>query len=140
MTKSKTVSVETIAGAPKFGITRYGDGEIEIELSGHDFHYAFLKEEDFRSALEELGILEKEAGRSDGFYDAVLRWLKAEKYRAPDAVKILNVEQDERSGGYCETCWYEEIVVEISYEDVTGEPGLYTYYGDMGEFVRELAD
>lgn len=127
--------IEATAGTSTVTLTRYDDGETEIQFASFD--YAFVKTEDLVKALREIGLL-PEADEQDGFYGAVAKWLR--EYGFGDVREVLDVQQDERSGGYCETCWYEEIVVEITYTDSEGERQTHTFYGDMGEFMRELTD
>lgn len=57
-----------------------------------------------------------------------------------DAVKVLSYEQETRGGGYCETCYYEEVVIEVSYLDSDGSTCEKDIYGDMGELVRTISD
>ncbi len=70
-----------------------------------------------------------------GFYDAVLAYLVR---RGLPAVEVTNVEQGKEYTGYCETCWDEWDVVEVTYTDVDGDTQKHTTSGDMGEFIREL--
>jgi hypothetical protein len=70
-------------------------------------------------------------GRNDGRYGSGGKTIEAQE--------VTSVEQDTVSSGYCETCWYEEIVLEISYiEKGTGRSRLYTYYGNMASLISEL--
>jgi hypothetical protein len=39
---------------------------------------------------------------------------------------------------YCDTCGPDPITVEIFYDTTDGKSGSYFYYGDLGEFIREL--
>lgn len=71
------------------------------------------------------------------FYEASKRYLVSIDL---DAVEVTNVDQATESGGYCDTCWYEYAVIEISYKDSSGKLRSHTYSGDLGEFIRELDD
>lgn len=70
-------------------------------------------------------------GRNDGAYGSGGSLVEAER--------VTYIDQTTQSDGYCETCYYEYIVLEISYiEAGTGRSRIYTYRGDMGELMREL--
>jgi hypothetical protein len=70
-----------------------------------------------------------------GFDDAVLEFLKG---RGVDAVKVVDLESRTAWGGYCETCEYSYVVLDIEYVDSDSMRRTYTYDGDFGEFIREL--
>lgn len=53
-------------------------------------------------------------------------------------VKAVSYEEDERSEGYCDTCYYEYTVVSISFTTANGSTGVYEYFGDFGQLIREL--
>lgn len=56
-----------------------------------------------------------------------------------EADRVTYIDQTTETSGYCETCWYEEIVLEITYiESGTGRSRLYTYRGGMAELISEL--
>lgn len=57
-----------------------------------------------------------------------------------DVVTVLSYEQETRGGGYCETCYYEEIVIEVCYVDSDGATCRKDIYGDMGELIRDLSE
>lgn len=62
-------------------------------------------------------------------------WLK--KYE-PDVKEVIGYEDDTESGGYCDTCFYIEAIVNIYYLDSKGERHKYVYNGDFAELIREL--
>ncbi len=62
------------------------------------------------------------------------------KCGVPDVATVVAFEQDTRGGGYCNTCYWEEIIVEIRYRTGSGDEETYTYSGDLGELVRALTD
>jgi hypothetical protein len=64
--------------------------------------------------------------------------LKLVKGSEADAVKVLGYKEVEKSDGYCETCYYEYVEVEISYQKSDGTTGVYSYYGDFGDLIRTL--
>jgi hypothetical protein len=55
-------------------------------------------------------------------------------------VTAVAYKQDERSEGYCDTCYHEYTVVTITYRTADGSSGVYEYYGDFGELIRELTN
>lgn len=46
---------------------------------------------------------------------------------------VITFKDDIKRSGYCETCYYEDYVVRVSDGNVTE-----TYYGSMGELIREM--
>lgn len=57
----------------------------------------------------------------------------------PDAIEVLSYEEMQRSGGYCDTCYYEWEEVDIKFiTSENPEPQVHTYSGDFGELIREL--
>jgi hypothetical protein len=72
----------------------------------------------------------------DAMYDAVAEYLRDE-FRL-DVVKVTDMRQETRNDGYCETCWYEYIVVAIDYVKSTTLTGTYEWHGNMGELVRAI--
>jgi hypothetical protein len=75
--------------------------------------------------------------------------LKVVQEQKPHAVEITDWDQDTRSGGYCETCRYDETIVEVTFKcdmcDVKGHVMTYAehswvYSGDLGELMRMLVD
>jgi hypothetical protein len=81
-------------------------------------------------------------GWKDEFHASVVKWLndKDSYTHITDAVEIVDIRQEERNGGYCETCYHEYDAVVIDYRDTTGLVKSYEWYGDMGEFMRYLTD
>lgn len=61
-------------------------------------------------------------------------------------VEVYGYESGLRTGGYCETCSYSEVVVEMSYnvEDEYdrgyGTGRMMEYDGDLGEFIKVLSE
>lgn len=62
------------------------------------------------------------------------------KKRGADVVEVLGWEEKTEYSGYCETCYNEDIVVEITYITSKGVTGVYTHYNTFGGLMRELAD
>lgn len=80
----------------------------------------------------------------DDFEADLLRMVQRDK---PHAVKITEWEEDEQSGGYCETCHYTETVVVVSFNcDECGTKDHFmsyshhswTWSGGLAELMREL--
>lgn len=84
--------------------------------------------------------------KSFDFKSLLLKLLKAKAmHTSPNnvlreypPVEVINYEQDTRSGGYCDSCYYEETVVEIFYKDAEGHKHYYTYSNNFSELIREL--
>jgi len=64
-------------------------------------------------------------------------WLK--QYE-PDVKEVVSYEDDTYYGGYCETCSYEEAIVNIYYVDSKGAGHKYVYGGGFAELVSSLED
>ena len=58
--------------------------------------------------------------------------------RDVDVREVLSYEEEMKYGGYCETCAYEYMVLEITYEDSNGKTQYYTYDGTFAELIRSL--
>jgi hypothetical protein len=54
------------------------------------------------------------------------------------AIEVNSFEEQQRSDGYCETCWYEYTVVVITYTTETGSVQPYEYRGEFSELIQEL--
>jgi hypothetical protein len=55
------------------------------------------------------------------------------------ATEVTSWEDRTEYGGYCETCSYEYVVVDINYvEAVTGKRQTYTYDGTFATLIWEL--
>jgi hypothetical protein len=58
-----------------------------------------------------------------------------------DATEVTGIDTSTREEGYCETCSYTTVVIEISYRSPNNTfswPKIHTFEGDMGEFIRKL--
>jgi hypothetical protein len=73
----------------------------------------------------------------DGFKADLLRAMT--EWGVTDAAEVIDWEQETEQGGYCDSCYYEEIVVEITYRTVAGEKSEYKYYGNMVNLMQTLA-
>lgn len=73
---------------------------------------------------------------SNLLHQALVAWLNK---RGIAAVEVTGLEQDTRTGGYCESCYYEEVVIQVTYRTAE-DAGVFEYRGDMGELIRELDD
>lgn len=56
------------------------------------------------------------------------------------AVAVLSWEDDTENDGYCETCWYEYAVVNITYSDGSEFNREYQYRGSFAELIRQLTN
>lgn len=57
----------------------------------------------------------------DAFHEDVKKYIEANEWGFEDKIKeVTSVYEDTRSGGYCETCWYEETVTVIEYVGTDG--------------------
>ena len=71
-------------------------------------------------------------------HEAVTRWAKA-RFKLPDDA-VVKVEQVTVSGGYCETCWYEDEEWHVLMKDGNGWKRVYNFYDDYASIVREILD
>lgn len=58
--------------------------------------------------------------------------------RDVDVREVLSYEEEMKYGGYCETCAYEYMVLEITYKDSNNKTKYYTYDGTFAELIRSL--
>lgn len=59
----------------------------------------------------------------------------------PETYKVVSVVEDVQTGGYCETCYYEDHVLLVEYVDEKGNSGFKTlYFETIGEFIKALDD
>jgi predicted nucleic-acid-binding Zn-ribbon protein len=71
----------------------------------------------------------------DKFKEVLLVWLNG---RGVEATKIIDWDEDTYSGGYCETCSYDETEVSIAYNDDAGNFRTYLYSGKFSHLLNEL--
>lgn len=69
-----------------------------------------------------------------GLHEAALGYLRT---RGVEADRVTEVTNRIEYGGFCETCSYEELVVDIEYR-VADQYRSYRYYGTFAEFIRAL--
>lgn len=55
-----------------------------------------------------------------------------------DVLEILAYKEITYTGGYCESCWYTELRVEILYKTESSPTEKFVYHGNMVEFIKEL--
>lgn len=60
------------------------------------------------------------------------------KDRGLDVVEVIDWDERTVYGGYCETCAYEFIEVDIEYRNSEGTVKTYTYDGTFSSLMREL--
>lgn len=73
----------------------------------------------------------------DTFKRVLAKYMR-QKVNLPVA-KVLSYEQEKYEGGYCDTCYYTEIRVEVVYQDTSDREDYWTYYGSMVELIESLA-
>ena len=56
-----------------------------------------------------------------------------------DCDTVTDFEDRTEYGGYCETCSYEYVVVDIYYTTVKGGRKTYTYDGTFSSLIRNLS-
>ncbi|TDB90945.1 hypothetical protein E1264_03830 [Actinomadura sp. KC216] len=116
-----------------------GDDDVAFDLDPWGgVASVYVKRDELVKALQDLGIVPANTEENYGFYGAVLKYVR-ENWDS-DAVKILDVRQETRETGYCETCYEKYDVVYVDYEDKYGDRESDWYYGDMEEFMRRLTD
>jgi len=57
----------------------------------------------------------------------------------PEGHKVVSINEETYSGGYCETCYYEEHVLRVGVEMEDGE--IYfenEYFETIGEFINAM--
>ena len=72
----------------------------------------------------------------ENMYAAIAQMLR-EHYRI-DAVEVTGFEDYTASGGYCETCWYEETRCLITYKDSDGNSQTFDYYDSFADLIGAL--
>jgi hypothetical protein len=55
-----------------------------------------------------------------------------------DAVEVTDWEDRTEHGGYCETCAYEYVVVDITYVDSEGARKTYVYDSSFSDLIASL--
>lgn len=73
-----------------------------------------------------------------GLEDALIRYLA--RYESIVATEIMHFNDRTTWGGYCETCEYEKIVLDISYKDTVGHTKTFTYDGSFSSLLYDLTD
>jgi hypothetical protein len=80
----------------------------------------------------------------DDFKADLLKLVQRDK---PGAVEITDWEEDSRMGGYCETCSYDYIVVEVTFKCencdqkdhlMSHRDHMWEYQGNLAELMRAL--
>lgn len=69
-------------------------------------------------------------------YESLAEMLR-EEYNL-DAVEVTEFEDYTYSGGFCESCYYEDTRCKITYVDSYGGTQEYDYYGSFAELVGSL--
>lgn len=57
-----------------------------------------------------------------------------------DVDEVLDWEEDTYTDGYCETCRYTQVVVDIDYYSTQGIRLTYQHKGNFADLIRELGD
>ena len=71
------------------------------------------------------------------FYEAIGRDLRQRGY---DAVKVINVEEGMKYGGYCSTCSYEYVGLDITYKNSKGKTLEAEISETFIDYIRSLTD
>lgn len=135
-----SVTITPVAGASEVEISLDADGDLRFDLYywERDFTNFYVRADDVVKALQKLGVLPYNMDKQTlPFFDAVADFLRARNYTVEE---VIDVEQEDRDVGGCETCAYSYTVVEITFRDGDGYRETYVYEGDMGELIRELTD
>lgn len=69
-------------------------------------------------------------------HEALADYLRTLGY--DDVEYVVSFEDKTINGGYCETCSYEEAVVDVKYRTLSGGTREWTYYGSFAELIRNL--
>lgn len=67
-------------------------------------------------------------------HPAIDKWAQ-KKYELPAGTEVT-IEQETRSGGYCETCWYSEEVMVV----YANGKEIDTLYTDLASILTEILD
>lgn len=54
--------------------------------------------------------------------------------------EVTNLTEREESGGFCETCYYTDILTVIDFIDDEGNVDQTEVYMNLAKFMREVAD
>lgn len=76
------------------------------------------------------------SGFKVGLAEAMAQMLRS---RGLDCHEILDWDDRTVYGGYCETCAYDYVVVDITYRDSQDQRHMYTYDDNFSALIRELA-
>lgn len=69
--------------------------------------------------------------------NALTEWLRKE-YPKLKVWQVTDYEEDTRFGGYCETCSYTEIVIDIEFVDAQNKRKNFTYDGSFADLLYRL--
>ncbi|KIA60240.1 hypothetical protein [Nocardia vulneris] len=75
---------------------------------------------------------------TDSFLNAVANYLR--KTDELDIAEVYTFEERTQYTGGCDTCGYDETVVDISYKDFDGRIREYTFSGNFAQLVRGLTE
>jgi len=82
------------------------------------------------------------AGLTTPFGDsltAALTKYMQDRHEYWDVAEVVDFREETRSSGYCDTCYYEEVVIEVTYVDSTGEMHRDDIHDNFAGLMRELA-
>jgi hypothetical protein len=69
----------------------------------------------------------------------ILTYFKDEflpEHGVTDVSEVTDYEDRKFSSGYCETCWYEEYNLVITYKDKKGKVKTYQHYDSLADLLR----
>jgi hypothetical protein len=73
-------------------------------------------------------------------YGSILEAIKSDLIaQGEDVASVTSAEDETRWGGYCETCSYEYIAVEVGFVDSKGKNKTYLYDCTFAELIRRLS-
>lgn len=74
----------------------------------------------------------------DEMHEAMAEYVRRAYSGDPTCETVVSYDEHMPSAYYCETCGPDPITVSITYVRKNGEYGSYSYYGGLGEFMREI--
>ena len=71
------------------------------------------------------------------FYKALAQYLR-DYHPGLDVVEVVEAVEETRQGGYCESCAYTEVVIDLWYLNSQGKRMAYTISRSFAELMEEL--
>lgn len=73
-----------------------------------------------------------------GLKEAISDYLNDRGYLPDDVEEIIDIREEETSGGYCETCWYTDFETVITYRSTDGTEKTIRQYAKLVDFMSWL--